>query len=1241
MKRKIFSKLLMVALVIAAVGSFVSCKDYDDDINNLQKQIDAKAAISELTALQSTLDSKIAAAQSAAAAAQATADAAATKTAVADLKTALEAAIADAKKAGTDAGTQAGEAITKANKAQETAEGAAQAAKDADAAAKKALEEALAKIAETYETKADAAAAAAETKTAIEAVKEALAAVKATADAAFTKAEAEKLQEQVNNLKADLESQIEEKVNEAIKNVDKAVASVDAIWSAVTSVELIDSFTGTAQGITLNDEATPGTLDVTILHGTIGEESIFGDNEALYAGNIWATGEPQKNYAKDGDINFESGVIVRVNPANADITNAKILLVNSLGEALDDYVVVKSVEPYSDLITRGSTINTGLWKVNFTMVEGKTIKDVQQNTYDGRTYNAAGAVVAPGTQILYAVAVNNTDENDANRYVVSSYDVGVDADVYTPAFTFGFNVNKKAVEDIANRWYYNTTTGAFVTKAEDGEYAAPLEYQWNNSTAARPTPATAIAFNNTGAAQNASPRATGSLLADDRYGNKYLPVQVDVPFTVSGIIGYKYADAIAAYWTAAAGYINQSAQIEWYYVVLDEPRAISSHPSEINAWKSYEYEGLGVMTPASKSLNITIKSAQANGDIIGFRVFAVNYDGTLADPDGRAFYVAVGNAADGGSIDVAYTANDATATLATASAAGVTAHTKNVSAVVAVPASVYGKFNTTTAVANWANYGSETFLPADYPSDVKVGSATGVKIHYGLYQNANASTPSTSWADVRYVKVVAEYVGEQVDNSILPIVIEGKDANDRVINTLTINVQKLLPTSGATVAWRTTMGPDADGVLTVYPSPADGNFSNNASTYVQTITAGTNNPQAGTGTGEWNITWPTATALPGTNVTCAVVDLGGYAIDLNKDVYDWEITGLRRTPTANATTTGTVLLPGVDYSSAALAGQGQFALAISKNDMNNTFDSKIYATYPGVSLASSTATSTQVRFAAWEGKIKFASIFNDLFQYGNGSYSAWALNPVKDNALKTDFYYFYGEPGILQGKFDVDNFVVSYRAAATGVTEADVQVAPSAITQSKYMDIIGTGYYADAAAFTSNTLTSNKNIKTFDGSYTTTGWGVAYSASGTTTTGGTSTAYSYFAAWNETTYPARKVITVDWAGTTTDEKQTSKLKARNSGLDPEAAGTTLDSYITIGNGDCTLTSDAATVMTATINATEDLVLANRAGNVVTAKKADQKITLKTVKDQFGLLLTTQPSINFTLMPETSGVENGK
>ena len=43
MKRKYFSALLMGALTIASVSTFTSCKDYDDDISNLQQQIDANA----------------------------------------------------------------------------------------------------------------------------------------------------------------------------------------------------------------------------------------------------------------------------------------------------------------------------------------------------------------------------------------------------------------------------------------------------------------------------------------------------------------------------------------------------------------------------------------------------------------------------------------------------------------------------------------------------------------------------------------------------------------------------------------------------------------------------------------------------------------------------------------------------------------------------------------------------------------------------------------------------------------------------------------------------------------------------------------------------------------------------------------------------------------------------------------------------------------------------------------------
>ena len=69
MKRKIFSKLLMGAFLIASVSMFVSCKDYDDDINKnaadiaaLKAQLgtDISAAKSELTAQMSTVTSQIA-----------------------------------------------------------------------------------------------------------------------------------------------------------------------------------------------------------------------------------------------------------------------------------------------------------------------------------------------------------------------------------------------------------------------------------------------------------------------------------------------------------------------------------------------------------------------------------------------------------------------------------------------------------------------------------------------------------------------------------------------------------------------------------------------------------------------------------------------------------------------------------------------------------------------------------------------------------------------------------------------------------------------------------------------------------------------------------------------------------------------------------------------------------------------------------------------------------------------------
>ena len=52
MRKKYLSALLFGALLVASTGTFTSCKDYDDDISNLQTQITANAdAIKKLQEL--------------------------------------------------------------------------------------------------------------------------------------------------------------------------------------------------------------------------------------------------------------------------------------------------------------------------------------------------------------------------------------------------------------------------------------------------------------------------------------------------------------------------------------------------------------------------------------------------------------------------------------------------------------------------------------------------------------------------------------------------------------------------------------------------------------------------------------------------------------------------------------------------------------------------------------------------------------------------------------------------------------------------------------------------------------------------------------------------------------------------------------------------------------------------------------------------------------------------------------
>ena len=59
MNKKFLSVILFSALMVGTAGTFTSCKDYDDDIKNLQEQLDKKASLEDLNAKVSTLQTAV------------------------------------------------------------------------------------------------------------------------------------------------------------------------------------------------------------------------------------------------------------------------------------------------------------------------------------------------------------------------------------------------------------------------------------------------------------------------------------------------------------------------------------------------------------------------------------------------------------------------------------------------------------------------------------------------------------------------------------------------------------------------------------------------------------------------------------------------------------------------------------------------------------------------------------------------------------------------------------------------------------------------------------------------------------------------------------------------------------------------------------------------------------------------------------------------------------------------------
>ena len=642
-KTKFFSSLL-VAVLFATTSVFVSCKDYDDDIKNLQSQIDKAALKADLDALST----KLAGVESTANAAKTTAENALAKananaTEIAAVKATAEKAAKDAAAALTAVAT----AQTTAEAAQAAADGAktlaenAQKAADAAqatanaAATKKDLEDAVKKVEDAAKALSDAAATKTELAEAKKELKEytdaAEAAALKTAEAAATAAEkaltdakgytdaevvkindniktlatkealgtlSKELNDEITGLKKTLEAITdEEKMDELVDIIGNFDTIVETLFSAVTSVSLYMS--GYADSWYENIR----------FYKVVEQENKFPTDAEIAAGQY--TADKQYTFTEGKNITGADSIFIRVSPSSAKIDASMISLINSQGDALSsDLVVVDRVEPFEGLITtRGAIDNNGLWKVVF-----KTKDGYSDEAFDAATKDEKGI-----RQIAFAVAINNTSDNAADRRIVSEYNVTVATPNAYHANIFNVTVGEETypINWLHNRYSYTETrTGNYYN------YAVPTneipELSWIGDCQ------TKVIISDPAATTDNAVNRNGS---DNRQNERILYVDVNEDIEIE--------------------YVNNQTPLKGFYVTLDKDFAIESQPSEINAWNSYSYTNVGTKTTKAKMFDgnkgvIQINDADAKGDYIGFRVYAVNLDGTLVDPDGRAFYVHVG-----------------------------------------------------------------------------------------------------------------------------------------------------------------------------------------------------------------------------------------------------------------------------------------------------------------------------------------------------------------------------------------------------------------------------------------------------------------------------------------------------------------------------------------------------------------------------------------------------------------------
>ena len=711
MKRKYLSALLMGTLTVASMSTFTSCKDYDDDISNLQGQIDKLATadqlsqkVAELQALISSNKSDITSLQAELAkkttldevkavladyATKQYVDAAdktlqdaidALKTGdIAKLKEDVVKAQAAADKAADDAKAANAEIVetlktlatkTELKDAAKAAQDAIDAVKSENAQKLKEAQDAITETLKGYATKSDVEDGDKKTL-------ESLASTIKNASDALTLANANKQAiadaldilgkgySKENTVAAAIEA-IKGQIGTPNKKLGTLDSRLAAIESVLNGVKDDDTKLGLATKVTnienqLRDIIGEYTTMVTAvdLYKTDANRWSNGlpDNDLTF---IWVPSEhttkfPADKNLTDAQIEFSAdhknititdSLVVRVSPTNAELTPANISLINSQGKELNEFVDVQSVKPYKKLITgatraANATEGNGLWTVTFKLKDGVDIQKFEEATISQNSY------------VQFAVAVKNTtsEAKESPRRVVSAYSVDVKGSSYEPAnnniLVQGNDDVWKDIRNIRNRFDVILNNGeekasAYSRETNERKYGVS-ELEWAGNT-----PYTAEeAAKHTQLAKNYDQRA---------WSNTLLPVTVGKKINIA--LGAMLGNNNTPYYYNTK--TGRGYAVKGFYVTLDKDFAIESAPSELNAWAKYSYENVGVtnskgtITKAAHMFYgnegyITINSledTEVKGDIIGFRVYAVNFDGTLVDPDGRAFYVKVGDAKD-------------------------------------------------------------------------------------------------------------------------------------------------------------------------------------------------------------------------------------------------------------------------------------------------------------------------------------------------------------------------------------------------------------------------------------------------------------------------------------------------------------------------------------------------------------------------------------------------------------------